>query len=232
MKTIVLAGLKGGVGKTTIGYNLAVEAAREGKSIFLVDRDPSRGLTMLYGIREEAGGIPNNLTLLEQVGRLSEAKKQLVEMGHDRDFMICDTPNAYMEIVDDALHAADCIVIPVRPSPLDIIAQQDISTPITKLGKTPVTLFVLNMVDRRAMAPAKDAMKKITPLFPNKPVWVSQRLAFSRAAETGRAGSEIDKAAANEIADLWKAINKILRKGEGRHAKIQSRQSEARHIGR
>lgn len=232
MKTIVLAGLKGGVGKTTICYNLAVDAARKGKSVFLVDRDPSRGLTTLFGIREDRGDVPENLVLLEEVGKLSNAKQRLIDMGRARDYMIVDTPGAYMDIVTDALHAADAIAIPVRPSLLDIVAQQDISTPISGLDKSSAALLVLNMVDQRAAAAAKAAMKKIEPMFPNKPVWISQRASYSRASDTGHAGAEIDKKAAEEITDLWKAITKILKKGKGRNASVQTRRSEARHAGR
>jgi len=234
MKTIVLAGLKGGCGKTTLSCNLAVESARRGKSVYLLDRDPSRGLTALYGLREKFVGSQDNLTLLERVGRLSDAKKQLAELGRERDYLIVDTPNAYMEIVMDALEAADCIVIPVRPSPLDILAQQDIATPITKLGKTHLSLFVLNMIDRRAKTMVSEAMKQVESILgrSNKPVWISQRVSFCRASGTGQVGAEIDKEAAKEIADLWTTIDKILKKGERRNVTVQPGQTDTRHIRR
>jgi chromosome partitioning protein len=233
MNTIVISSLKGGVGKTTICWNLAVKAARHGKSVNLVDRDPSHGLTTLFAIREQLGKVPENLALLENVGRLPDAKKRLVEIGQARDFLIVDTPNAFMEIVNDALAAADVICIPVRPSLLDILAQEDLAGPITAMGKTGAALFVVNMIDKRSMVTVQGAWKRARQLLENnnKVVSIAQRVAYSQASERGHAGAEIDRDAAAEIVTLWRAIDRILKKGKT-HATRQSRQSSAQRVGR
>ena len=59
MKVIVLASSKGGVGKTTLAFNLAIHAARagagprKGVGVQLIDRDPQRSLMNLCHRRRD-----------------------------------------------------------------------------------------------------------------------------------------------------------------------------------
>ena len=129
MKTIVFAATKGGVGKTTLAFNVAIEAAKHG-SVFLADMDPQKSLETFAEIR---GG--DNPLLLKNVQSVPRAIADLKRNGFERDFLIVDTPGSFMNIIRDAVTAADCIIIPMQPSPIDILAQEDVLLLIDQLGK-------------------------------------------------------------------------------------------------
>jgi len=216
MKTIVFAGSKGGCGRSTLSFCVAIEAAKTA-SVYLADVDPQASLIDLCARRADRIESDNPM-LLQNVESIADAKRQLFRCGFERDYLIVDTPGSFMDVVTDAIAAADVIIIPVQASPLDILAQQAVSKIITKLGKTPSTLMVLNKIDRRSKI-TDEAMELIVPMFPNKPVWISQRVSFPRGGIAGLSAAEIDKAASQDIENLWSGIAKILRKNS--NAKVK-----------
>ncbi|MGL5098094.1 MAG: ParA family protein, partial [Planctomycetia bacterium] len=52
MRTLIIAGSKGGVGRTTLAVNLAAIAAAAGRRVLIVDGDPARGVAALLGAVE------------------------------------------------------------------------------------------------------------------------------------------------------------------------------------
>lgn len=213
MKTIVFAATKGGTGKSTLCFNLGIEAVKHG-SVFFADMDPQRSLTGLCERRDKQpdllGHQPMLLTEVEHVGN---AVLHLERSQYARDFLIVDTPGSHMPIIRNAINSADCIVLPVQPSIMDILAQEDVAPLIDQLGKARQTLFVVNRVDGRASVDG--TLERIAALFPNAPVRIKQRQGYVKGAEVGKAAFEIGTsteraAAAKEMAALWKAISEII----------------------
>lgn len=59
MKIVTFAAIKGGVGKTTLAYNLGEDLAKKGKSVLFLDIDHQCNLTQTYNIFEAEGTIAN-----------------------------------------------------------------------------------------------------------------------------------------------------------------------------
>lgn len=65
MRVVAVAGLKGGVGKTTTAAHLAAGLARQGRRVVVVDLDAQRSLTRWLLGAEAPPGTPGTLELVE-----------------------------------------------------------------------------------------------------------------------------------------------------------------------
>ena len=217
MKIVVFAASKGGTGKTSLAFAAAIEAAAHG-TVFLADMDPQRSLTAICETRGQNQDNPeDNPLLLEDVESVGGAAARLVRAGYERDFLIVDTPGSFMRVIEDAITAADCVVLPVQASPLDVRAQKDVAEIVRKQGKAERTLFVLNRCDGRTNV--EDTIEGLAPLSPSRIVRINQRADYARALVTGKSAAEINRACAAEIDALWKAISAILEK-DNSHEKV------------
>ena len=141
MSVIAFMNQKGGVGKTTSCINLAVQAARSGKTL-MVDIDSQANLTeqfleeepeqhteaMLLGkaidpvkvgkklylapASDELAGIEIQLTAL--MSRERKLKKALDKMKHDFDHVFIDCPPNASLVTVNALSAADYVILPIK----------------------------------------------------------------------------------------------------------------------
>ncbi len=215
MKVVAFASSKGGVGKSTLAFNTAIHAARSGVGVQLADRDPQRSLMDICLRRRDMPElVEDNPMLLENVATVSDAVSVLTESGYARDYLIVDTPGSFMDIISEAVGMADVIVVPLRASPFDLLAQEAVLSAIETLGKTDRIVFVVNMAEARSPL-VKDALEAVRPMSPNKPLTIANRLDYARAAVSARAAVETNKDAAGEISALWDAIKRVARKDNG-----------------
>lgn len=114
----VIANLKGGSGKSTVAFNLAVWLERHGRKVIGYDLDPQCTFSDLALLRKDIGGSPE-LTVHPLRGVL---KKQLLD--HDDVDVLIDVGAANLVALKEAMTAADRILIPVPPSQADVWATQ------------------------------------------------------------------------------------------------------------
>src|SRR5690242_7381521 len=118
-KIITIAQQKGGAGKTTIAAQLAVAYAAAGKRVGMVDIDPQGSLAMWFEVRkalvaENGAGV----TFVQASGwRLSN---ELDRLNRDLDLILVDSPPHAETDVRIAVRAADMIMVPMQPSPMDL----------------------------------------------------------------------------------------------------------------
>ena len=201
MQTLV-ANFKGGTGKSTVVFNLAVWLAAKGCDILVADLDPQRTIVDTADIRAEMGYLPG-LTVVTKMPDTPPAGELLVDVG------LSD-----MEAMRDAIRRVDRVLIPVSPSQADIWATQHFIE-ILKQERGPdhgldVRAFV-NRADpyprSRETAETLAALKMLPEVTTLSPRLV-QRLAFRRSFSEGLAAFELEPGskAAKELTALAKAL--------------------------
>ncbi len=121
---ISLAGVKGGLGKTTTSTALAAEWHARGRRVLLVDLDRVQRSSMRWADRAAAAGH----TCPDVVAMGSSFRKQVPAIGAEYDVVILDCPPGVTEmaaatdITVDALAMCDLAILPCAPSGVEIDA--------------------------------------------------------------------------------------------------------------
>lgn len=113
----VIGSLKGGSGKSTITFNLAIWLALAEKVVAVIDADPQATLTDVLEVRREEGFEPT-------VERLDTAQMQYGDGFQDYEEVLIDVGTASMENLRAAVAIADRLLVPVPPSQADIWSTQ------------------------------------------------------------------------------------------------------------
>ena len=165
---LVIAGLKGGVGKTTTSISLASEFAVRGADVVLVDLDPQASATLALG-RRPASVPPRPealpIDLPEAAGTLAltpggrgwaHARSHLVD-DHLReakigpDLMVVDTPPVHSTLTMAALGAADVVLSPVECGPLSLPSLRDLEGLIAAQPNPPILRALLVRIQSRRL---------------------------------------------------------------------------------
>ena len=120
MPVVAIVNQKGGTGKTTLSTNLAWVLAEKG-DVLLLDADPQAS-TQNWGASDD----PAPTTLTVKGAAAGDLLRIVRSMGSDYDWVIIDGPPGITNTTDAAVRAADVVLIPAKPSPLDVWAAADI----------------------------------------------------------------------------------------------------------
>lgn len=114
MPTVPFVCPKGGVGKTTTCLTVALQFAKNGASVTIIDADPNTPM-----IKWASGGFcPTNLHIVSGVTENNIASK-IREAAQRDPFVFIDLEGTAAKIVVHALQESDYVVIPMRGSYLD-----------------------------------------------------------------------------------------------------------------
>lgn len=207
MKTIVIASQKGGVGKTTFSAALGVEAERCGHGpVVLIDTDEQGSLAEWWNARGAAtplfvSATPDNLG--DKLRALEQSDVRLV---------IIDTPPQATATIQSVIAHADLVLIPTRPSPLDLRAVGKTISLADAEGKRMV--FAINGAANRAKITGQAAVA-LSQHGTVSPVTVYQRTIYAGAMVDGHTASELDPGseAAGEMTALWAYVWTQLNRG-------------------
>jgi len=115
----VVGNLKGGTGKSTVAFNLAVWLAHDKTGVMAFDLDPQCTLVDVNEVRVEDGYEPTFevSTDLAELETLAKNKKR-------KQPIIVDMSATNMFAMEKAISLADRILIPIQPSQADIWSTQ------------------------------------------------------------------------------------------------------------
>jgi chromosome partitioning protein len=113
----VIGSLKGGSGKSTVTFNLAIWLVMAECSVAVIDADPQATLTDALEVRREEGFQP-------MVDRLDAKSMKDRDQLEELDEVLIDVGTASMDNLKKAISIADRLLVPVPPSQADIWSTQ------------------------------------------------------------------------------------------------------------
>ena len=203
MKVVTVAAPKGGSCKTSTVCLLAVRAVQDAKRVCLLDLNADQASLTRWHM---ARGKPNNPHLELDIESISKDVRA-IHASNQFDWLFIDTPPLDMDVIEAAVFVADCVVIPVRTSSLDVNSI-DAIVEMCEERRKPYK-FLLSAVDskfKKLTQSAADALLVDGEIFGQS---ISYRLPYINAMTAGRTGAEIDGDLQNEATALWSQVQEL-----------------------
>lgn len=214
---LVIGGIKGGTGKTTLATNLAFMRASTGKKVLLVDADEQRSASawsnQRIGLKR-----PTNWTTIQLGGEnLFEELLKLSEFYSD---IIVDTGGRDTTSQRSALAVSDIFLMPFRPKAFDVWTLGQVKTLLSEIRASNPKLksyAIINQFDTTGSkcSDVEDAKEILSECKQIKclPISIGIRRPFGNAATEGLSVMEIDsdkkqwvQKAQKEMQQLYDAI--------------------------
>jgi chromosome partitioning protein len=207
---LVVGGIKGGSGKTTLATNLTVLRSLSGRKVLLVDADEQRSASDWVEHRENQN-IVTPWTTVQIIGKGTGL--QLEKLTEHYDDIIVDAGGRDTQTQRSALTVADIFLAPFQPRSLDVWTIGNVTSLLSEIRMVNPKLkamAVINRADPQGIdnQDSADIIKEsegITYLA----IHIGQRKAFANAAAEGLGVTELktqDKKALAEIRHLCDAI--------------------------
>lgn len=203
----VIGNMKGGTGKSTVTFNLAVWLGHQGKSLRLFDLDPQQTLADVIEVRAEEEYEP----------KLPQAELQpgLVTLKDDSktDEILIDVSMSDQEALKQAITICDRIVIPVAPSQADIWSTQRFIKLIkeTCTGSMPEVVAIINRADTHPLVTETQESEEALDFLPGINrinARLHNRTAYRRSFSEGLSVFELNPSgkASKEVLKLTKHL--------------------------
>ena len=197
---------KGGPGKSTTGMCLAVVAA-EKQRVAIVDADP-QGSVVAWSRKRERDDDPR--VLAASLLRLPEALAAADAEGYDG--ALVDLPGSYgLDEIDALVRSkVDLVVVPVRPTALDLAASRSTLEALVAKNLRAVVLLTQVRTRGREANEIREALSRSAPVLKSE---LGERVAFQFAITGGMGVTESDphSTAADEVRALFAEIRRTLR---------------------
>lgn len=139
---------KGGTGKTTLTMNFAVGLSKIGRTL-VIDADPQGSAGQWAGLSPEDKPFP--VSVIALAGSLS---REIHPFRQDYKYIVIDCPPTLeTEVTTQAMMAADIVLIPTLPSPIDLWASVRLANTIDQIKMTKPEFkayLVINQLEPRS----------------------------------------------------------------------------------
>lgn len=198
---------KGGVGKTMFATNLAGMRANARRRMMIVDGD-RQGAAHAWTRERSAGGL-TPVTCEARYGSAFSLYVAGPMRSRPFDDVIIDLGQGDSEEMDTALEVADCAVVPVRPTAVDIRTIGLIDVRVEEAQERNPSLWGLAVLNQVSPNPrhraAQDALKALHDgcvALDVAEVAVCDRVGFQRAYALGRTADEYPEGGKKGPAEL------------------------------
>src|ERR1700692_3828387 len=219
MAIFAIANLKGGVGKTTTAMHLAGTFGRRGLKVLVFDADKQGTATFWSDSAPETSPFPATVTGIQGDGsKIHRVVQRLAaEAGCDHVIVDC-APDRNSPVLGSILTVTDIVLIPVIPSPADVVATGAITSLVEQArGMNPkLRAYLLASLVAANTTLGAQMLAEIAalgiPLLKGK---LSYRVADREACAQGTLVQEISGAekASEEVESLADEVLRIAQQG-------------------
>lgn len=210
---VVVGGIKGGSGKTTVATNLAIMRAAEGRDVLLIDADDQETAADFTQLRSEKLGNAG-YTSIKLAG--PAVRTQTARLAEKYDDIIIDTGGRDTTSQRAGLAIADRLLVPFVPRSFDVWTLERVSSLVDEMRTANPKLEAhtfLNRADSRGQDNDEAAeVLKDTPSLRFSNLSIGTRKAFGNAAAAGLAVTELkpqDVKATDEMIALYRYVFNI-----------------------
>jgi chromosome partitioning protein len=209
---VLLGGLKGGTGKSTLATNLAALRALDGHEVLLIDADSQGSAAFWAEIRDESG-IKPRVPCVQKRGR--RIHDEIKEMSGKFGTIVIDAGGRDNPGLRSSMLAADLLIVPTKASQYDLTSLEDLAVVIEDcllINPKLKTLVVINMAHANPQVSegqeAKEYLGEVAHIDLAETV-IRDRIIFRKSSRTGRSILEMkpsDPKAASEIKAIYEEV--------------------------
>jgi chromosome partitioning protein len=212
-RILVVGGIKGGIGKSTLAANLAVLAARAGQDVLLIDADPQETTKTWAAARADQPGDLAPVTTVTIVGK--QIREELRRLTSKYETIIIDAGARDTTTQRAALSIANLVLLPFPPRGPDLWTLDAVAQTVAEVRTINAGLRAVAFVNRADPigddnAEAEAAFAEHAEVIEAVPIRVGNRKGIAVAHLMGLAAVESKRPDVKAVAELDALFKCIL----------------------
>jgi chromosome partitioning protein len=201
---IVVGGIKGGSGKSTVATNLAVMCAAQNQDVLLIDSDDQETAFDFTLLRNETQQEKPAYTCIKLTG--AAVRTETLRLSTKYETIIIDTGGRDTTSQRAALSVANVLLVPFVPRSFDVWTLEKVGTLVSEIKTINPGLIAYAFINRadpkgQDNDDAADVLKE-TDALTFIDTKLGMRKAFSNAAATGQGVTELKPSDPKAIAEM------------------------------